>query len=169
MKKTGEMAEKVIQYEENIFFLHLQVKTLKNGLKLDINAGFFIQKIAQDIFFYAATIDQIYRKLKSNPHLLKRAEYLKNMERLKKSFNELIDDILSKRSPLSQSFGSFNDRLFTISRKQEDDITEISGMLAENKGKKIEQESIVSPEEFKYLMAQEEETSWTIKLNWEYE
>lgn len=153
------MAEKVIHYEDNIFFLHLQVKTLKDGIKLDLNAGFFIQKIAQDIFFYATTIDHIYRKLKSNPHLLKRSDYLKNMERLKKSFNELIDDILSKRAPLSQSFGSYADRLLAISRKQEDDVIEIKAILKKNKGKKFDQESIVSAEEFRYLMAQEEENS----------
>lgn len=159
MKKTGEMAEKVIHYEDNIFFLHLQVKTLKDGLKLDLAAGFFIQKIVQDIFFYATTIDHIYKKLKSNPHLLKRTEYLKNMQRLKKCFAELIDDILSKRAPLSQSFGSYVDRLVDISRKQEDDIIEIRLILSQKKGEKIDQESIVSAEEFKYLMAQEEENS----------
>ncbi|MBN2532952.1 MAG: hypothetical protein JXB88_08675 [Spirochaetales bacterium] len=153
------MAEKVIHYEDNIFFLHLQVKTLKDGIKLDLNAGFFIQKIIQDIFFYANTIDHIYRKLKSNPHLLKRSDYLKNMERLKKNFNGVIDDILSKRSPLSQSFESYADRLLTIARKQEDDVFEIKAILKKNKGEKYDQESIVSAEEFKYLMAQEEENS----------
>ena len=123
------MAEKVVHYTDNIFFLHLLVKTMKDGLKLDLAGGFFIQKIIQDIFFYATTIDHIYKKLKNNPHLLKRTIYLKNMQRLKKSFSEMIDDILSKRAPISQSFGSYADRLLDISRKQEDDYCRLSHVL----------------------------------------
>jgi hypothetical protein len=159
MNITSKMAEKVIHYEDNIFFLYLQVKTLKDGLKLDLAAGFFIQKLAQDIFFYATTIDHVYKKLKTNPHLLKRIEYLKNMERLKRIYTDLLDDILSKRAPISQSFGSYTDRLTTIVRKQEDDIREIHTMLVNNKHEKADNESIVSPEEFKFLLAQEEENS----------
>ncbi|MBN2443976.1 MAG: hypothetical protein JXJ04_21620 [Spirochaetales bacterium] len=153
------MAEKVIHYEDNIFFLYILIKTMKDGLKLDLAAGFFNQKIAQDIFFYASTIDHIYKKLKTNPHLLKRIEYMKNMQRLKKCFAELIDDILSKRAPLSLSFGSYTERLRTVARRQEDDINEIRTLLTSNKNEKTDSESLVSAEEFKYLLAREEENS----------
>jgi hypothetical protein len=154
-----KMAEKVVNYDDNIFFLQLLIKSLKDGLKLDLSAGYFVQKIAQDIFFYATTIDHMYKKLKTNNHLLNRIDYLKNMQRLKMLFNEMLDDILSKRAPLALSFGSYTERLSEILRQNEDDVIDIRSILSCERGERFEQESLVSPEEFKHLLAPEEENS----------
>ena len=151
------MAEKVVNYEDNIFFLNLQVKALGEGLNLDINAGFFVQKITQDIFFYAATIDQLYRKLKGNPHLLGRAEHLKTIQRLKIMFCELLDDILARRVAISQSMGSYMDRLTDVYHACKKDISDIRRMLSKDTADAAESAAIVSEEEFRHLMATDEE------------
>ncbi|MBN1697198.1 MAG: hypothetical protein JW881_06775 [Spirochaetales bacterium] len=153
------MAERVVNFEDNIFFLQHLIKNLKKGLKLDIDSRYFIQKIAQDIIFYATTIDQIYKKLRTNNNMLHRADYLKSIQRLKKEFNGLIDDILAKRFSIAPAFGTYLDRFREIYRAYERDISEIRRLFLKAGEDGFEQEKIVSEEEFRILMSQEEEKS----------
>jgi len=153
------MAEKIINYEDNIFFIHLHIRFLKDSLKLDLNTSFFTQKIVQDIFFYASVLDDMLKKLIQNTHLLKREEHLKNIQRVKITFNELIDDILAKRFPITQSFDSYVMKLRELYLDFKKDIVELTNIFSDSGKEEYEKETIVSEEEYKSLLAEDDTLS----------
>jgi hypothetical protein len=154
------MAEKITNYEDNIFFLLLLVKSLRDGLRLEIDSKYFGQKMVSDLFFIASVIDDIFKPLKSNIHLFKRQNYLKELKRLKKQFVDLIDDIADNKVPQASLFLSSADRLKELRKIYAKDILEIKSMLPKSSGEQGgEEEHIVSEEEFRVLLLPDEENT----------
>jgi len=151
------MAKKVINYEEDIFFLNLMLKVLKDGLKLDIDANFFTQKVKDDILFISRMVSLIYKSLSENTFMLKRLEYLKSLQRLMQLFTELLSNIVNNKfyfSPaLEGAFGEYK----TLILGYENDVRTIRNILSDLNQAENENGNMVSDEEFKFLLLNEEE------------
>ena len=152
------MAKKVINYEEDIFFLNLKLKSLKDGLKLDIDASFFMQKVKEDILFISNVINHIYRALTDNIHMLKRMEYMKSLQRLMQQFSSLLENIVHKRFVFAAALEDSFDEYKSICLNYDNNIRTIRNILADCDTAEPEQQTIVSQEEFKFLMFNEEES-----------
>jgi hypothetical protein len=153
------MAEKIVNYEDNIFFLLLQVKTIKDGLKLEIDSRFFGSKLVTDLFNIAGLIDEIYKTLRTNVRLLKRYGYLKDMKRLKKQFIELLEDIIENKVQQAHIFAFSLEKLKEIRKAYSKDLLEIKNLLPKSSGEHGEEEHMVSEEEFKFLLLPDEENT----------
>ncbi len=153
------MAEKIINYEDNIFYLLVLLKSIRDGARLDVDSKYFGQKLVQDLFYVATVTDDIFKPLKTNVHLLKRNNYLKDLKRLKKQYVELVDDIIENKVPQAHVFATAMDKLRDIKKTYAKDLIDIKSLLPKTAGEHGEEEHMVSEEEFKFLLVQDEETT----------
>ena len=153
----GRMATK-INYENNIFYLQTLLKTTKTGLTLEIDADYFREKLAADIFFLASALSATYASLKANTHLIKKKSYLRSLLRTKRDFAELAQNILERKLPLASSLTAEFSRLKICRAEQTRDIEEIKAHI-EKRGQTdttVESE-VISSEEFRFLLTPTEE------------
>jgi uncharacterized C2H2 Zn-finger protein len=153
------MAEKIVNYEDNIFFLLVQVKAIRDGVRLDIDARYFGQKLVQDLLHIASVTDDIFKPLKTNIHLLKRHNYLKDLKRLKKQYIELVDDIIENKVQQAHIFAASIEKLREIKKAYSKDLLDIKNLLPKSAGEHGEEEHMVSEEEIKFLLVQDEENT----------
>jgi hypothetical protein len=151
------MAEKIVNYEDNIFYLILKLKVIRDGLKLEIDSRFFGQSIVQDVFHMIGVLDEIFKPLRTNPHLLKRHIYLKEIRRLKKQFIDFIDDIVENKVPQAAIFSYSIEKLKEVRKNYAKDLLDIKVMLPKASGENPEEEHMVSEEEFRFLLLPDEE------------
>jgi hypothetical protein len=146
-----------INYEDDIFSLALQVRCLRDILRLEIDPEFFRERIVADLASLDATISRIAQSLRASPSFAGRQDHLKELRRLELAFAEALADILDKRAPfwthLADRVGSLGE--MQASRAQE--AADIGKMLAGGSAGPDEGEHMVSTEELKILFAPPEE------------
>ena len=153
----GSMATK-INYENNIFYLQTILKTTKNGLTLEIDAEYFREKVAADMFFLASSLSALYASLKANSHLIKKSSYLRSLLRTKRDFAELAQNILEKKLPLAPSLAEEFPKLKICRAEQARDIEEIKAHIENRSQKESSPESdVISSEEFRFLLTPAED------------
>ena len=146
---------KKINYEDDIFTLSLLVRNLTDMLKLDIDPEFFLRRIESDIVFLDGAIGRVYQILTSGPFFVKRHEYLQSMQRLKRSFVELLSAIVDRRFPFAEHMSGSVDAYRRMCDAHNEDLSAINSSLSQTKGQ--EEEHIVSTDEFKNLLSPMEE------------
>jgi hypothetical protein len=142
---------KKINFEDDIFTLSLLVRNLSDILKLEIDAEFFRDRIDGDVSFIDTAARRIHESLAESPLFLKRQEYLKGMQRMKRSFIGLLDAILEKRLPSAEFLLGQADRYRAIRAAHEKDLEEITAALSKSSG--LEEQHMVSENEFKILLS----------------
>ncbi len=146
---------KKINYEDDIFTLSLLVRTLRDVLKLEIDPEFFKDRVVADIAFLDSAINRVYQSLAAGPFFLKRSDYLKAMQRLKRTFADLMDDISARRVPFAECLAGMEERCRGLSEAHSRDVLEIRSALSQSGG--MEKEHMVSEDEFKILLSPQEE------------
>ncbi|MCD6122725.1 MAG: hypothetical protein J7K04_12880 [Spirochaetales bacterium] len=148
---------KQINYEDDIFYLLLIIKRLSDGLKLTIDADIFSGKIVDDILFLDEAVDKVAGLLKESQTFIKKEENLRNLKKVKRLFIELLDDIVNKNISIAYYFSDLIDNFKKIREKQKETAADIDEELKKLSGKKREGQQIVSEEEFKFLLSQDED------------
>jgi hypothetical protein len=144
-----------INYEDDIFTLSLLVRTLRDILKLEIDPEFFKERVVADIAFLDSAINRVYQSLAASPFFVKRTDYLKAMQRLKRTFADLLDDISGRRTPFAEYLAGMEERCRGMSEAHARDALEIRSSLSQPGG--LEEEHMVSEDEFKILLSPQEE------------
>ena len=147
---------KQINYEDDIFFLLLILRRLRDGLKLKIDMDTFGSKIVDDILFLDETIENMLKLLEKRHGVLNREENLRNLKKVEKLFNEMLDDIVEKRIPGSYIFADLLSSFTKIRKKHLDLISKLNEMLVEISRIDYERTKMVSEEEFRYLLSKDE-------------
>ena len=142
-----------IHYGDNIFYLESLLKTIKNGLSLEIDPEYFTERIATDILFMGSALSRIYSSLKANSYLIKKNEYLRSLLRAKRDYVDLLDYILGKKIPFASGLEHCFPK-FSVSRAEQiRNIEEIKIMIETRHREEISQASdIISGEEFRILL-----------------
>ncbi|MDR2589316.1 MAG: hypothetical protein LBC67_07810 [Spirochaetales bacterium] len=86
-----------IHYEDNIFYAESLLKTVKNGLLLEIDPEYFRDRLKEDILFAGSILDCMYSSLKSNSRLIKKNDYFRGLLRAKRNLAALLDDIIANK------------------------------------------------------------------------
>ena len=146
-----------INYEDDIFYLLLFLKRLHEGVKLDIDPEFFLDRVVDDIFFIDETVAELYRSI-SQSSLINKDQYLRDIQRVKKLMVERIEDILSRRAPLSGSLENFMQSFGDLCGTHRRDILDIKSILAGLSGESDEEEQMVSEKEIKLLLSDQEKS-----------
>jgi Mg2+ and Co2+ transporter CorA len=146
-------------FDDNIFFVNTIVKTLKAGISLDIDPEYFREKMVEDILFVDSSLSRIYAALKENEHLIKRAEYLRNLARAKRIYADFLTDVLEGNLTFSANLDGYFSK-FRASRSENlADVQEIHHLLDRPGHPEAEQEDIISHEEYKYLLEDDEQAA----------
>jgi hypothetical protein len=144
-----------INYEDDIFTLSLLLRTLGDVLKLEIDPEFFRERVESDIAFLDTAIGRIHQTLAASPFFLKKSEYLKGLQRLKRSFADLLKEIAAHTLPFAEFLPGAESRYAALAEAHARDALEIRTSLSQSGTG--EEEQMVSEDEFKILMSPPEE------------
>jgi len=146
-----------VNYDDNIFFVHAMVKSLRSGLILDVDPELFKDKVLEDIFFIDSTLMKILSQLRDNPNLIRRAEYLKALLRVENTFLDFLGDILAAGRPLAESLTPFSHKVRACRSSHQTTQTELQSMLHRPEDHAPE-EDVVSQEELGFLLQEDQES-----------
>ncbi|MBN2737263.1 MAG: hypothetical protein JXR70_09805 [Spirochaetales bacterium] len=152
------MAERITNFEDDIFFLHIQIDALFKGLKLNIDKRFFQEKISRDLDYFEKISAELYNALTNSTLMLKKTDYLKNLSRLLKLFNELMEHLMDKKFPINKTVVFSIPRLEQIREKNKKCMAEIKRLIPDPSDDFFQDENMVSEEEYKFLFTETEET-----------
>lgn len=148
-----------IHYEEDLFFLNLQMKLLREGFQLQIDADFFLDKTLADLRFLDSCLGRLFSILKDNDKLIKRAEYFYNLVKAETAFTDLLQELLDGKFAFCENLAPYREDFSSRLACHRADISEIRETLkiltSEDEGREdvITQEELhlltepVSPEE----------------------
>lgn len=145
-----------LNYGDNIFFLNMKVRILRNCLKLDIDRELFLENINEEILFIVVAIEKLYGLLKESPIIVNRAENLKAIQRLKLQIISLLTSIIEGESSYSAHMESRFTHYKTVRENFLNNIEEIKGIITEISEKAAEEQHIISEEEYKHLLSNDE-------------
>ena len=148
---------KRINYADNIFFMNLILKQLSSGLRLSIDAEFFLDKLYDDIAFLDSTVGKILRSLKDNEQILNRLEYLKGLERLNQHFIDFLSGIVEGRFSFSNNLEYLFQQLNIMKVNRQQELLEIGEIIRNSQVSLGETNQMVSEEEFKFLLSNVDE------------
>jgi len=146
-----------IQYEEDLFFLNLQMKGLREGLMLMIDADYFQDKLLADLRFVDATLDKIFSTLKENRNLIHRAEYLYQLVKTEGSFLELLDDVLKGTGEIREALAPYRNEFLQRRDSHDSDIHEIRSLL-QLFSQEEERDDVITSEELSLLTRPDEDS-----------
>ncbi|UCF97212.1 MAG: hypothetical protein JSV89_18875 [Spirochaetaceae bacterium] len=146
-----------VNYEDNIFYLSLVFKGIAAGLKLNIDTDLYRDRIIEDIRFLDKTCSSIYQSLRANHLMIDRLTHLKGLMKLNSIFIELLEDVLEERYPLASALEQDFDLLQRIQSTREVELAGLKEMIAKLGDEGVDQEQIVSEQEFKFLLSSDED------------
>lgn len=85
-----------IHVQDDLFFLTIMLRTLKDGMSLDIDAEIFLEKVVDDISFLDGAIRGIHGFISENTRLIDRQDYLHSLLVLENQFGEFLSGILNR-------------------------------------------------------------------------
>jgi hypothetical protein len=147
-----------INYEDNIFYLKLLLKQLQSVVKLNIDSALYAEKIAADIEFLDKTIGKIFTSLEGNVLLLDRLERLKDLEGFVQHFVQFLNEVLAGETGLLADLAGRVPDFQRMKEQRLEDTRTIRDIINGSRSVEVEADQIVSEEEFKFLLSQDEET-----------
>jgi hypothetical protein len=145
-----------IHYEEDLFYLSLQMRGLREGLRLTIDADYFQDKFLADLRFVAETLDKILLTLKENANLIRRAEYLYNLVKVEGAFLELVSDLLEGDGDLREALAGYRSEFLKRQESHDADVQEIRALL-KLVSQEEEREDVITSDELSLLTRRDED------------
>jgi len=145
----------MIHYDDSIFFLADMIKTLKNGLSLDIHSDFFIDRIVSDIEFIHNLLHTIAGLLKGNTQILGREDSLRHLSKTTRAFVSVLTALKEGKIGNSLDLSPFFPLYDTMIDSYKPVLSDIRVILTEADDSDGNTE-LVSQEEFKFLLMTEE-------------
>ncbi len=118
-----------IHYEEDLFYLTLQMKALREGLQLTIDAEYFQDKFLADLRFVDQSLDKLFETLKLNPNLIRRAEYLYHLVKVEGAFMELLSDVLEGSGEIRDALVPYRNEFLRARESHDADVHEVRTLL----------------------------------------
>jgi hypothetical protein len=146
-----------VNYDDSIFYVQTMVKTLSTGMNLDVDPVIFKEKIVEEILFVDSAINQILQRLRDNYRLIHRTEYLRMLLRGINGYVELLDACVNGKLAQSEELADFFPKLNRLLESHEEQAREIQAALQQGAVGADAPEDVVSQEEFRFLLREEEE------------
>jgi len=152
---SAETMVKRINFGDDIFFLAMKIKHLKYAAKLELSPELFRASIAEELEFVFAALQKIYASLKKSSLVINRGEYSKNLLRLMRSFNALVDDIITGEAGYSAMIADRHEAMSDSRKSIEPAMEEIQRLLSQYDEASEEGRDIISEEEYRHLLSEE--------------
>jgi len=140
---------KMIDYEDNVFFITERTKLLEKGLNLALDPALFSDRFLKDARFISESLGKVRAQMDESPHTLKRQENLRVLMLANQRFIRLLSD-LAEQGYLEAGDGA------SLTVLHENQVSELSGML-EDRGEGNADEELISSQEFEFLLKEEED------------
>ncbi|NNM53805.1 MAG: hypothetical protein HKM05_03685 [Spirochaetales bacterium] len=118
-----------IHYEDDLFYLTLVIKNLREGFRLPLDREFFREKFLFDLRFLQETLLRFTDTLKQNSLLIRRAEYLHSLVKVEGDFVRLVTELLQNQLLFSEYLEDFSDELARYQAEHREIETDIRGLL----------------------------------------
>ncbi len=149
------MAAKV-NYSDNLFYLNSATRLLRSALQLELDADYFGDKVVEDLFFIDRTLLRIGEALMTNVYLINRHEHVKELIRAKRSFADLLGELIDDKLPMSQAFDQYRSKLFGCRDEHIAGIADLQSTL-EARVRSTEPEQVLSEDEYRFLLQNDAE------------
>ncbi len=100
------MAKK-IHFTDNLFYLNRGIDRLSDGLQLDLDADFYLDKMTDDILFFDSIIEKTYQILKENSSLGEYYEQMRNLYAAQKKFIGVLSTVINAKTCFTSEFTPF--------------------------------------------------------------
>ncbi len=147
-----------VNYADNIFYLNLILKQVGSALKLSVDAELARDKILEDLRFLDRASAAIFNSLAGNHQLIERVEHLNSLAKLNRHLVATLEDVLGSRVPGAAALEGEREALGRIRQARLAAQSTIRDAVATQRMAAGDEEHMVSEEEFKFLLASEEET-----------
>lgn len=147
----AEIMSQKIHYQDDLFLLSVLAKSLDSGLSVEADPEFYLERLAEDVFFIDSSIRKFKDLLSANSHLMDRSEYLKLLERTARTFAGSLERLASGASPMSSAWERYLSRLEEIARDQKAMLAELVDLL-KNAGEGANETELVSSDELSELL-----------------
>lgn len=144
-----------VHYEDNLFFVHAILKTVQSGLRLDIDADFFRDKVVEDVFFVDATLMRTFASLKENAFLINRSSHLRSLRRTVVAFVDFLESFSRGDLGFPEAVHAYQDRLAAALRGHQQVRREIDGIL-DQQDMDDETVNVISSQEYGFLLASDD-------------
>jgi hypothetical protein len=120
----------MIHYQDDLFFLSVQVKSLDSVLSTEADPEYFLDRLVADLSFLDGALRNFGAMLVQNVLLIDRPEYLKLLERTVRSFAEILDKLIESKYPRAAAFAPRAQLLGEIRAAQRALLSELGGQLS---------------------------------------
>jgi len=145
-----------MNYADNIFFLKMRLKAIRGGLKLDLDASLYARAVHAEVLFISSVSEQLYSRLRESSVIVDKLENLKAVQRLTADLIQLLTEILEQKPPfaaaLSEHAAEYGELRDELVRR----VDEVKKHMTGINEKAIENRYIISEDEYKSLLANEE-------------
>ena len=143
-------------YDDNLFFLSEKVRILTDCLDLDIEPEIFLDNTVEEVLFIEKAFADIYASLLENTLLLDRSNHLHLLMRAKGRFAHLLESLAGGKLQFSTYLKPFAEQFKRSTQSQRADVDDIRNLLTQGDEEDLVDTAVVSEEEFKYLLMEEE-------------
>ena len=154
----GQDMTRRVNYADNIFYLNLILKQVGSTLKLSVDAELAREKILEDLRFLDRASAAIFNSLAANHQLIERVEHLNSLAKLNRHLVATLEDILGGKVPGAAALEGEREALGRIRQARLAAQSAIREAVATQRMAAGDEEHMVSEEEFKFLLASQEET-----------
>ncbi len=140
---------KMIDYEDNVFFITERTKLLEKGLNLALDPALFADRFLKDAQFISKSLEKVRTQLDESPHTLKRQENLRVLMLANQRFLRLLPAMI-EQGYLENPEGA------SLTALHENQVIQLSGTLEAQDEENVDVE-LISTQEFEFLLKEEED------------
>ncbi len=149
---------KRLHFEDNIFFINILIRTIRDGLLLDLDSEYFLVKIMNDIGFIGDSLEKLLDELEKNERLLERQEQLLNLSDCEESYKATLMKIRSGNTIISNSSQTLMDKILVWQERSNARSIRISGLTSGWNQEDTDASAVVSSYELNELLKNEAES-----------
>jgi hypothetical protein len=153
--RRGSFVNEHFSYEDSIYFLQSLIRTIADGIALDVDPNMFREQIGDTIVFIDGGLRRISQMLVENRFLIRRIDYLRDLLRVKSDFEQLVDSLRHERTAFAIHLRRLRpafDRMYTEQREEDE---RIEAVLRTVDDEPEEAEDTVTSAEFQFLLNDE--------------
>lgn len=131
-----------VVFQDNIYILLRQIDTINNGLKLDLDATLFGEKIVFDIMFFDKGIKKLFREIVGQSSLPTFIDILQSLHFSISKYLELLTKVCEKDSIIRSYVVSKKLNIPSILKEHKELVKNIEELIAKNDIKESEQQMV---------------------------
>ena len=144
-------------FEDDIFYLNVLIRTLGGALKLQLDGEYYLSRLKDEFVFLDQTLDRLYDAVRASAHMVRRVHHVRELRTAKMRFVELLENVIERKLAGAAYFREMLGDLRTLRDHHERDLTEMGRSLREAGDQVQQDEHMISGEEFRVLLAEDEE------------